>query len=682
VPANISAELQTSSPYTSFEKLYTWNSYIITWTSIDRKINISWDWIANPWFYNDFIAVESTWEFICVQSWLNQTFNISEVFLWSEDYASYIELQWLSDFNWTIIFSGTALKQEFTMSITMGYQDRIIISNSASWYRNLNKIITSDFDLISDSWTILIYGQSWQVLDSVVISNLTPSRSVYFTSSDECKRDFATNKNFSPALDDQTFFNYISSWISTTKVVYVWWGWSCPVCNSCPIVTQTGSAQQTGSLQQTGLVQNTGTNPIYKPNLKILSILYDPVWSDTDNEYVQLKSNEGENINLNSYRLQVVWQSTKKTIRWEILYANQSQIFVWNYQFPNDPHCVNLLLGEITIDQFCYWQSSIDQKTWSTINPLLSNLTWNNLSWNEISILSWIQSLTWISDIYSWLKFQILSITPNPEWADKLGEQITLGINNYEENKIASPTQMRGSQWQSETLNSINLSSWFRLEYWTHKKKLIWLLNSLTPLTITWDFQFPNKATCVYLFQNNIQLDKFCYPKPENWKTYYNWNAPIESISLSDFSILNWAKLEKIWNSLCLTYLQQTFICKTFPASKTSIKLRNENKLYESYIALLTNDLKNNWTTLYYNSDFKIYSDLFFQAKKELQKWNLEITLLNQTLPTYDLQRQFKLKSSYYFLTYISKLIASSLDVDQINKWYENIKKALMLEEL
>lgn len=51
-------------PGISFEKRSIWNSYYtIIWASIDRKINISWDRIANPWFFNDFITgwTISTW---------------------------------------------------------------------------------------------------------------------------------------------------------------------------------------------------------------------------------------------------------------------------------------------------------------------------------------------------------------------------------------------------------------------------------------------------------------------------------------------------------------------------------------------------------------------------------------------------------------------------------------------
>jgi hypothetical protein len=59
--------------------------------------------------------------------------------------------------------------------------------------------------------------------------------------------------------------------------------------------------------------------------------------------------------------------------------------------------------------------------------------------------------------------------------------------------------------------------------------------------------------------------------------------------------------------------------CHNPTVSKTSIKLKNENKLYKNYINLIQSYLQNQRKTLWYESDITKYFKTFSDAKKALK---------------------------------------------------------------
>jgi len=631
---------------TSFEKLYSSGDLIISPTLSDRTFNaVSWN-IANPWKFNDIISSSAptylSWTFTCIDSWLDQTFRISEVFIWNSDFSPYIEIEWLSHFDWNIVISWTILQDPITIQLEIDDNDRILITNSASDRgNNFQTIIDSWFSLGSTSWTLIAYGQSWQVLDSVDILSLSANKSAYLSAWDSCKRLFYTTKNFSPWLDDTKFFKYITEWASTTSIIYVpsggWWS-SCPVCNSCSANTWN---------QTTTWIQAPISNPQtdISSQIKLINIDYDPEGNDTDRESITLQSLSNLDINLTSYRLQVVWQTSKKTIRWDILWANQTQTFIWNYQFPNDAHCVNLLLWEDILDTFCYISKA---NIIGKLNPEDPSFTWEN-------IFSWaLFSLTWF-------QFHITSILPNAIWKDDKEEITLMALQTW--------------NWSGGSIFlPINLE-WFYLQISTHKKKLSWFLIPGQEELFTGDFWFPNKASCISLFYYDLFLDKFCYPKPWEWEKFINSNWNISSLSDLDFNILNSAKLEKFWNNLCLTYLGETFICKVIPSWKTAIQTKNENKLYENRISFLQNYLISDRETLYYNSDFIQLFNLLRENKKLVKQWQVLTNIAGEKISIFDFSQQLALKTEESWLRYLGDLILAWLFDKQFLEKYQKFKQ-------
>jgi len=86
--------------------------------------------------------------------------------------------------------------------------------------------------------------------------------------------------------------------------------------------------------------------------------------------------------------------------------------------------------------------------------------------------------------------------------------------------------------------------------------------------------------------------------------------------------------------------------CRQLPASKTSIKLKNENKLYKTYFSLFQNYLMKDWSTLYYNTNIKTYFDIFKQSKSEVSKFGRIVSISGQQFNVYDLSGQIELTTA------------------------------------
>jgi hypothetical protein len=82
------------------------------------------------------------------------------------------------------------------------------------------------------------------------------------------------------------------------------------------------------------------------------------------------------------------------------------------------------------------------------------------------------------------------------------------------------------------------------------------------------------------------------------------------------------------------------------PASKTSIKLKNQNKLYQTYAGLLEDYLSKNRSTLLYQTPIKDYLDAFTAAKKAINKSQSEISISGQVVSVQDLATQIRLKTA------------------------------------
>jgi hypothetical protein len=161
-----------------------------------------------------------------------------------------------------------------------------------------------------------------------------------------------------------------------------------------------------------------------------------------------------------------------------------------------------------------------------------------------------------------------------------------------------------------------------------------------------------NKASCIQLRYYDTQLDEFCYANPKEQEYFFTGNTILQTIQKSDLSIL-----QKVWfittgSKICIVYQNQMLSCRNLPAAKTSIKLKNENKLYKTYVGLLQNYLIKHRSQLYYNTDIKIYFDTLKQAKSQVTKFSSSLSIQGQQFDVYDLSWQIDLQTKPQWLSW------------------------------
>lgn len=908
---------------TSFERvLSSWN-LIMTITNTGRIYNlkqeyISWWYIANPWkvfqITENITDISSTGNWIMLDlSWLvlpincldftTSPFQITEIFPGNSQTSTFIELLWLSDFSGVVTFSGQWLSGNFDINLNISVWDRILITDGLHGILDEQiNIVNTSLELASSWWWVGVFGHSGQVLDIVYFVNFWSPKSSYFDwRYASCARVMGEYDNYSPWFRE-TLLSYFPQWtpVYVDKLVYMgwWWGWSCPVC-----LSNTGTDNDVWDFINIYTGSNSG-------QIKIVSIDYDPEWSDTDRESIALQSLIWQDIDLSDYRLQVVGKDSKKLIRWDILHHYSTETFIGNYQFPNTSACVNLLKDNLILDTYCYLTGGAtitNTDTWADWTDVFSwtqNFTWNwnieilninynpewsdsnnesitlklnwaptiNLSalklwtlkdgkttkksiswilsqwpsqtfiwnfqfpnttsdWNNIIVslvfndnyildtysynpnipsdlpaagiynvysvvdgdtfkiknwsktisirllwsdapessktrfgyiecfwsqakeylknlinkkdimlqydnsqlvdsygrVLWYVYLNWqninekiIKDWYAWeythqnnayqyqslfrqaqdyaqqnslwlrssfacrwlrtpiwswiiipintwvantwtSNIQILSILPNPQWADKWNEKITLIYN------IPDLDQ--------QSLATLDLSQWYYLLIWTRKKHLTGFLIPWKANTLEWNFAFPNKAACISIAKDKINLDTFCYDKPDNGEEFKINNWILESVSTIDISILNAAKLQTFGSKICLIYKWQTFHCRNMPSSKTSTKNQNKIRLYENYLNMLDDYLRQNRQVLFYNTDIKNYFNLLNEAKKNISDWIYYVNIDWEYIQTTDIAKRYELyynQTSYDFiLNWLKNNIIWMDIVDKYNKLKE-----------
>jgi len=82
------------------------------------------------------------------------------------------------------------------------------------------------------------------------------------------------------------------------------------------------------------------------------------------------------------------------------------------------------------------------------------------------------------------------------------------------------------------------------------------------------------------------------------------------------------------------------------PASKTSTKLKNQNKLYKTYANLLEDYLRKNRSTLFYQTPLKEYFSVFSDAKKAINESQSTISISGQQIDVQDISTQIRLKTT------------------------------------
>ncbi len=318
--------------------------------------------------------------------------------------------------------------------------------------------------------------------------------------------------------------------------------------------------------------------------MNIENIIYDPEWADNWNEEIWIKMIEWISVDFGTDFYLLVNDTKKSLKKYGSISPWETKKLVWTFWFPNTKlTTVSLVYNWEVLDTYVY-------------NPELDKLvdTGSTLS-------TWDELLAQIS------QFQILSILPNPFWADWSNEEIELLCKSE--------------------LPNLNLSSWFYLQIWTTKKYLKWEISTNKSVNLKWAFSFPNKWWCVELGYKWFIFDKFCYTQPDEWQKFYVSNWVIESISTLDLSILKNSKLQNIWSKVCLTYAGQVFSCKNMPYSKLSTKRINQNRMYKSFFDSFEDYMKDNRKIMYYDSEIKNYFELLDDIEDVISAWWTNISI-------------------------------------------------------
>jgi len=375
-----------------------------------------------------------------------------------------------------------------------------------------------------------------------------------------------------------------------------------------------------------------------KLSIKISNVIYDPDWTDSWNEIVQLNVDNSQISDLTSIdfsddfsltifpRSEYATWTTKSKKLTELgifdLSSSSKITLKWNFWLPNNrATCVSLNQWSYTFDTRCY-------------NPN------GSLSEEELE-LSW-QVSTSLPDV------KIQSIVPNPSWKDSWKEEITL---------LWSPSE--------NFQNMLDLSPDFSLLInWKTKKKLVWSLTPNQKITIKWSFSFPNSASCVSLLYKWEELDKFCYWKASDGVKFNSNNTSVREISAEELAIVKKITLVRQWDKLCISYNKTKFSCKSIPNSITE-KNKKLLSMQNSYIAEIQKYLKNNYSMLYYNSELKEYFDLYSTAKKTIKSWDYQFERNWKIIPVNDVvtlfSDKYEMDSKEYFISKIQSLLPENI---------------------
>ena len=378
-----------------------------------------------------------------------------------------------------------------------------------------------------------------------------------------------------------------------------------------------------------------------KLSIKISNIIYDPDWTDSWNEIVQLSVDNSQISTVSSidfsddFSLTIfprseysTWTTKTKKLSefWLFNLSESPEITLkWNFWLPNNrATCVSLNQWSYTFDTRCY-------------NPN------GSLSEEEL-VFSWQVSSS-LPDV------KIKSIFPNPSWKDSWKEEISL---------LWTP-----SQDFPESLNMLNLSPDFSLLInWKTKKKLVWNLVPNQKITIKWSFSLPNSASCVSLLYKWEELDNFCYWKASDGVKFNSNNTLVREIPAEELAIVKKITLVKKWDKLCISYNKTLFSCKSIPNSTTE-KNKKLLSMQNSYIAEIQKYLKNNYSMLYYNSELKEYFDLYSTAKKTIKSWdyqfkrNWKIIAVNDIVALFS--DKYEMDSKEYFISKIQSLLPETI---------------------
>lgn len=619
---------------TSLEKVWLGWTHIVTWTTLDRQLNVSSAYLANPGSFQitwlDYSDPISTWgtsgpadrsggadnsgsqAIDCNQLISAPLLYISELFRGNDKRDFYIEILALQDFTWdSIILSGSFLSGSITVplqSIGNHLQQgrRLIISSGQK--RNSEQILALDNQGLAPSksgWFLQILlgsGQSGQVLDIVSISDERAGSSLYFRgNSSGCIRKMDTRGRFSPWFDEE----YLRYFPGTT-----WYKIICdkPVATSAISSTWSQSTGNSATGTATPVASGTIIPDFMRKSVRIDFVDYNPAGSDTNNEKITFIASQlsGE-LDLSSGRYLMI--GTRKRYLWWVISHTNALTLQASFSFPNSsknwlPNVIQLWNKETLVDSYSYFPE--EEKKELTGENILSG------------------DLLTGEEFLSWWEAKILWIIPNPKWSDA-HEQISLIV--------------KSAEWRVQSGGSFLMTGFsFLINGKTKKIKDSIPLNQETMLS--WNFSFPNKAACVSLVFGKITLDTLCYPQPKEGETIYADGRRDFVLNSAEQSVISSVALKKIGNTMCAFYGNLQIDCNSIPSGKTALKTKNENKLYESFINILQPYLQQNRWNVFYQSNVYPYFTLLWAAKKNISAGLVDVQTSHGAVPVYDLSAQ------------------------------------------
>lgn len=562
---------QAKNTKASLHRLLSNNTIVPT--TEDFLYNHSESFLTNP----GFVFTTPDDQIPCTP--IGQNIQIQEVYRWGDIYAPYIELYALIDIDQTLTFSGTLLSGSLSFDISLDAGQRAIVTSISSGH--ISSISIYDNQKLSiKEWpgNIVIYGQSWQVLDKIDSDTFIRGLSSYRTDIYDCSAILEEVSMYSPGFD-HNFLHYTNSWSASEiveKIVYI------PQPSQCSPSDEIDEPQSdisTGSNQ-------TGMSISGIQEIQIVSVIYDPEGSDTDRESITFRSLVDYPVDISHYDIKLDTRTALLSLTGIIL-SGQDLIYTGNHRMPNGGTCLRLMQGSIERQVYCYPQEdeqvSLDtiDYTWTQIkidnviyDPdgndtdreqitfstsgdvdfshgfyLLTNGTKRNLT-KYSGIWSWTYTLT---DTFSFpnTKDACVSLHYEDIVFDTYCYSIARSINDGKTNTYQySDIQIEivnveydpdglDTDRESITLKLVNPStvdlSDIRIYIGSgssNTRRIYGTLSTWDPQTFIGNHRFPNRAECLHLAYNNLILDTYCYDPATNISEDQSYTTDVPKVTI------------------------------------------------------------------------------------------------------------------------------------------------------
>ena len=650
----------------SLHKILTYNGAIVTRAYSNDKANLAEsvdedsEWFANPWvLYTSADEIVDYWkdpnaepeeefEPLDCSDVYDDAITISEVFRWWSRYKPYVEFSIHEDIDeeYThLILSWSLLAQQIIIDLdeeseTYDREDlqkntKLILTTD--WW-NLTEaglitiILHPELSFNSFSWELELYGivgQSRQVLDIVKITDWMTEKSTYHSGSNHyCWSTMDTVMDFSPWFDESAlkYFSVTSKYnekiVETVKYVWWWGGCSCPtkeqlcgkekenvigtwntasswtewnesegsyVWNEWDTQDSSASASEWQAWWEephpTPLLLGEGTwNVVQWQAVKIVSL------EEKNPESITLQSFLPYDIDFSNhdYYLKTSTATTKKYID-GILHSNTIDTFTKSFWFVDAWACVYLYSWDLQLDSLCYStekteKEKSDQKE-ESFNP---------------------------SDY----QISITDIDYDPDWSDSGNETITI---------------------KSNSSKALDLSK-IKMKVNTTNKKLTWILEPYSSITLKWSFGFPNSTkddsdVVVILFYDDYIFSTYTY-NPNKPKIEIPDGA-VKVYSVIDGDTFRYRKED--WS------LQSVRLLGVDAPESNTARYRSTECFWKEAKNHLTNLIKNQYVTLEYDSN-SASSDAYGRM---LAYVYLDWKLVNEELITEWYAKEYTYKTAY-----------------------------------